>query len=68
MLINAIIPAFDRRFLRRVTVGDVDFLRILDIVNIAHRPYHLGSYIATSSNQTFGVDPILTAILVLPAF
>jgi len=42
---------------------------ILDVVNIAHPAFIiLGSYIAYIVNQTFGLDPILTAILVLPAF
>jgi len=52
-----------------VTVGVSISFGILDIVNIAHPAFIiLGSYIAYIVNQTFGVDPILTAILVLPAF
>jgi branched-chain amino acid transport system permease protein len=42
---------------------------ILDIVNIAHPAFIiLGSYIAYIVNADFGLDPILTAIIVLPAF
>src|ERR1041385_770718 len=56
-------------FYAAVTVGISISFGILDIVNIAHPAFIiLGSYIAYIVNQTFGVDPILTAILVLPAF
>jgi branched-chain amino acid transport system permease protein len=42
---------------------------ILDIVNIAHPAFIiLGSYAAYTINSHFGVDPILTSILMLPAF
>ena len=42
---------------------------ILDIVNIAHPAFIiLGSYIAYIVNQTLGLDPILTSIIVLPVF
>ena len=56
-------------FYAAVTVGISISFGILDIVNIAHPAFIiLGSYIAYIINQTFGVDPILTAIIVLPAF
>ncbi len=56
-------------FYAAVTVGVSISFGILDIVNIAHPAFIiLGSYIAYIVNQTFGVDPILTAIAVLPAF
>ena len=42
---------------------------MLDIVNIAHPAFIiLGSYIAYIVNTDFGFDPILTAIVVMPAF
>ena len=70
LLINAIIAGLLLGgFYAAVTVGISISFGILDIVNIAHPAFIiLGSYIAYIVNQTFGVDPILTAILVLPAF
>jgi branched-chain amino acid transport system permease protein len=42
---------------------------MLDIVNIAHPAFILlGSYIAFIANTVLGIDPILAAIIVLPAF
>ncbi len=42
---------------------------ILDIVNIAHPAFIiLGSYAAYMMNHDFGLDPILTSIIMLPAF
>ena len=56
-------------FYAAVTVGISISFGILDIVNIAHPAFIiLGSYIAYIINQRLGIDPILTAILVLPAF
>ena len=56
-------------FYAAVTVGISISFGILDIVNIAHPAFIiLGSYIAYIVNQTFGFDPILTSIIVLPAF
>ena len=56
-------------FYAAVTVGISISFGILDIVNIAHPAFIiLGSYIAYIVNQTFGLDPILTSIIVLPAF
>ncbi|GIK82018.1 MAG: branched-chain amino acid ABC transporter permease [Alphaproteobacteria bacterium] len=56
-------------FYAAVTVGVSISFGILDIVNIAHPAFIiLGSYIAYIVNQRLGVDPILTAIMVLPAF
>ena len=52
-----------------VTVGISITFGILDIVNIAHPGFIiLGSYVSYYINQRFGLDPILTAIVVLPAF
>src|SRR5262245_1867055 len=42
---------------------------MLDVVNIAHPAFIiLGSYIAYIANTTFGIDPIVVAVLALPAF
>jgi branched-chain amino acid transport system permease protein len=70
LLINAIIAGLLLGgFYAAVTVGVSIAFGILDIVNIAHPAFIiLGSYIAYIVNQTIGLDPILTAILVLPAF
>lgn len=56
-------------FYAAVTVGVSISFGILDVVNIAHPAFIiLGSYIAYIVNQRLGVDPILTAIIVLPLF
>ena len=70
LLINAIISGLLLGgFYAAVTVGVSISFGILDIVNIAHPAFIiLGSYIAYIVNQTFGVDPILTCVLVLPVF
>jgi branched-chain amino acid transport system permease protein len=42
---------------------------LLDVVNIAHPAFILlGSYVAFTGNTVFGIDPILVAIIALPAF
>jgi branched-chain amino acid transport system permease protein len=52
-----------------VTVGISIAFGILDIVNIGHVAFIiLGSYIAYILNITYGIDPILVAIIMLPAF
>src|SRR5712691_8742230 len=70
LLINAIVAGLLLGgFYAAVTAGVSISFGILDIVNIAHPAFIiLGSYIAYIVNQTLGVDPILTAIIVLPAF
>jgi branched-chain amino acid transport system permease protein len=70
LLMNAIIAGLLLGgFYAAVTVGISIAFGILDIVNIAHPAFIiLGSYIAYIINQTFGVDPILISIVVLPAF
>ena len=70
LLINAIIAGvLIGGFYAAVTVGVSISFGILDVVNIAHPAFIiLGSYIAYIVNQTFGVDPILTAIVAMPAF
>lgn len=70
LLINAIIAGLLLGgFYAAVTAGISISFGILDIVNIAHPAFIiLGAYIAYIVNQTFGVDPILVSIIVLPAF
>ena len=70
LLINAIAAGLLLGgFYAAVTVGISIAFGILDIVNIAHPAFIiLGSYIAYIINQTFGVDPMLISIVVLPAF
>lgn len=70
LLINALIAGLLLGgFYAAVTVGISIAFGILDIVNIAHVAFIiLGSYIAYIVNQTIGIDPILTALIVLPAF
>ena len=56
-------------FYAAVTVGISISFGMLDVVNIAHPAFIiLGSYIAYIVNATLGLDPILAAIVVLPAF
>jgi branched-chain amino acid transport system permease protein len=56
-------------FYAAVTVGVAISFGMLDIVNIAHPAFIiLGSYIAYIVNTSFGLDPIVTAIVMLPAF
>jgi branched-chain amino acid transport system permease protein len=70
LLVNAIIAGvLIGGFYAAVTVGISISFGILDIVNIAHPAFIiLGSYIAYIVNQSLGVDPVLTAIVALPAF
>jgi branched-chain amino acid transport system permease protein len=56
-------------FYAAVTVGISISFGMLDIVNIAHPAFIvLGSYIAYIVNATTGVDPIVSAIVMLPVF
>jgi branched-chain amino acid transport system permease protein len=70
LLINAIISGLlIGGFYAAVTCGVSLSFGILDIVNIAHPAFViLGSYIAYVVNAHFGFDPILTSIVVVPAF
>src|SRR5688572_3397644 len=70
LLLNAIVAGILLGgFYAAVTVGVSISFGMLDVVNIAHPAFIIvGSYIAYIVNSTFGLDPILTAILVLPAF
>jgi len=56
-------------FYAAVTAGVSLSFGVLDIVNIAHPAFIiLGSYTAYLVNATLGVDPILTSIVLAPAF
>src|ERR1700680_2809966 len=56
-------------FYAAVTVGVSISFGILDIVHIAHPAFIiLGSYIPYFFSAQFGLDPILTSIIALPAF
>jgi branched-chain amino acid transport system permease protein len=70
LLVNAIIAGLlIGGFYAAVTVGISISFGMLDVVNIAHPAFIiLGSYIAYIVHSTFGLDPILVALLVLPAF
>jgi branched-chain amino acid transport system permease protein len=70
LLINAIVSGIlIGGFYAAVTSGVSLAFGILDIVNIAHPAFIiLGSYVAYIVNATFGLDPILTAIIVTPLF
>jgi branched-chain amino acid transport system permease protein len=56
-------------FYAAVSVGIGISFGMLDIVNIAHPAFIiLGAYAAYFINSQFGLDPILTAVLMLPVF
>src|SRR6202453_4079023 len=70
LLINAIVSGIlIGAFYAAVTSGITLSFGILDIVNIAHPAFIiLGSYVAYIVNATFGIDPIITSIIAIPAF
>ena len=70
LLMNAVVAGLLLGgFYAAVTAGVSISFGILDIVNIAHPAFIiLGSYIAYIINQSFGLDPILISIIMLPAF
>jgi branched-chain amino acid transport system permease protein len=70
LLLNAIVAGILLgAFYAAVTCGVSLSFGILDIVNIAHPAFIiLGSYIAYIVNTRLGLDPILTAVIMLPAF
>ena len=70
LLINAVVSGIlIGGFYAAVTAGVSLSFGVLDIVNIAHPAFIiLGSYIAYLVNATLGVDPILTSIVLAPAF
>jgi branched-chain amino acid transport system permease protein len=70
LVINALIAGILLGgFYAAVTVGISISFGILDIVNIAHPAFIiLGSYLAYIINSSFGLDPILASLLMLPVF
>jgi branched-chain amino acid transport system permease protein len=70
LFVNAIVSGIlIGAFYAAVTAGVSLSFGILDIVNIAHPAFIiLGSYIAYIVNAQLGLDPILAAIIVTPAF
>ena len=70
LLVNALVAGvLLGGFYAAVTVGISISFGILDIVNIAHPAFIiLGSYTAYILNAQFGIDPVLTGIVALPAF
>ena len=70
LLINAIVSGLLLGgFYAAVSIGVAIAFGMLDIVNIAHPAVILlGSYVAFIGNTVFGIDPILAAVILLPAF
>jgi branched-chain amino acid transport system permease protein len=70
LLINAIFAGLLLGgFYAAVTIGISISFGILDIVNIAHPAFVvLGSYLTYLISASFGIDPILISILMLPMF
>jgi branched-chain amino acid transport system permease protein len=70
LLINAVVSGIlIGGFYAAVTSGVSLSFGILDIVNIAHPAFIiLGSYLAYIANATFGADPILASIAMMPLF
>jgi branched-chain amino acid transport system permease protein len=70
LLLNAIVAGLLLGgFYAAVTVGISISFGILDIVNIAHPAFVvLGSYLVYIVNTRLGLDPIVTSIVLLPAF
>ena len=70
LLVNAVVSGIlIGGFYAAVTAGVSLSFGILDIVNIAHPAFIiLGSYTAYIVNATLGIDPILTSIVLAPAF
>lgn len=70
LLINALISGLLLGgFYAAVSIGVAIAFGMLDIVNIAHPAVILlGSYVAFIGNTVLGIDPILSAIILMPAF
>jgi branched-chain amino acid transport system permease protein len=70
LLTNAVISGLlIGGFYAAVSIGVAISFGMLDIVNIAHPAFILlGSYVAFIGNTVFGIDPILSAVITLPAF
>jgi branched-chain amino acid transport system permease protein len=70
LLINAVVAGLLLGgFYAAVTAGVSISFGMLDIVNIAHPGFIiLGSYIAYFLSTSFGIDPIIASIIMLPVF
>lgn len=70
LLMNAVISGLLLGgFYAAVSIGVAISFGMLDIVNIAHPAFILlGSYVAYIGNSMLGIDPILSAVIALPAF
>ncbi len=70
LLINAVISGLLLGgFYAAVSIGVAISFGMLDIVNIAHPAVILlGSYVAFIGNTVFGIDPILSTVILAPAF
>ena len=70
LLINALISGLLLGgFYAAVSIGVAISFGLLDVVNIAHPAFILlGSYVAFLGNTVLGIDPILSALIALPAF
>src|SRR5579862_2319364 len=70
LLTNAVISGLlIGGFYAAVSVGVSISFGMLDIVNIAHPAFiMLGSYVAYLLNGSYGLDPILASLIMLPAF
>jgi branched-chain amino acid transport system permease protein len=70
LLLNAIVAGvLLGGFYAAVTVGVTISFGMLDIVNIAHPAFiMLGSFVAYLFNSSFGLDPILIGIVMMPVF
>ena len=70
LLMNAVISGLLLGgFYAAVSVGVAISFGMLDVVNIAHPAFILlGSYVAYIGNTVLGIDPILAAVILLPAF
>jgi branched-chain amino acid transport system permease protein len=70
LLVNAIVAGLLLGgFYAAVTVGVTISFGMLDIVNIAHPAFiMLGSFVAYALNSTWGLDPILVGIVMMPMF
>jgi len=70
LLMNAVVSGLLLGgFYAAVSIGVGISFGLLDIVNIAHPAFILlGSYAAFIGNTYFGIDPILAAVIAMPAF
>ena len=69
LLLNALISGLLLGgFYAAVSIGVAISFGLLDVVNIAHPAFILlGSYVAFLGNTVLGIDPILSALIALPA-